>query len=214
MSKAGLDLGNVELSGQSAPNDHRRVAGIKLSTLPRRISRMLSDWSRYIKIRSVGPRALLCQAILHEAHHVCRRKGFAVPFVNRMVVMPRGDGTIGEKWEAVRDMHTIGWKCAYCKLPIRAEVGDLSAANLCCPKCYSKYVDAGGPASREDPIIQSSVDFTDACVARYDEQREYIARYARENTRFKDALLRGKQTTVRGKRISRRQAGTDPLKRQ
>ena len=134
MSKAGLDLGNVELSGQSAPNDHRRVAGIKLSTLPRRISRMLSDWSRYIKIRSVGPRALLCQAILHEAHHVCRRKGFAVPFVNRMVVMPRGDGTIGEKWEAVRDMHTIGWKCAYCKLPIRAEVGDLSAANLCCPQ--------------------------------------------------------------------------------
>lgn len=210
-----MSLGDVELGDAAIPMfDSTRVAGIKLASLPLRIAVALRGWRRYFSVRRTSQRAIVAHAIMMETAHNYRRKAFAVPVINRLVVMPLRDGSIGEKWQAVAELYTVPWKCAYCDVPIVAEVGDLSAGNLCCAKCLSKYVSDEGPASCEDPIIRSSVDFTDRCADLLRGQRDYITKHAKENSRVHNALLRRGRNAARGKKVDRRQEGPDPLQRE
>lgn len=101
----------------------------------------------------------------------------AVPAVD-----PR-TGTV-TTWKAVkRSVDSLDWECARCRKSIVAKIGKLTAENLLCDVCLTL---PGGvrAASSDDPLVASSVRFTDACKKHIRERRKYILAAAARNARI------------------------------
>ncbi len=87
-------------------------------------------------------------------------------------------------WKAVkRSLDSLDWECARCRKSIVAKVGKLTAENLLCDVCLTL---PGGEraASSDDPLVASSVRFTDACKEHIRAKRKYILAAAARNARI------------------------------
>ncbi len=143
--------------------------GFDVTKLDRRVldefdSYTFNGWSR---AELVG---LIC--IIGERDMFAKGQGCMVDS-RTGVVVPLDDGLARES--------AIDWECALCTKPMLSSVGVITRDNLTCDQCASWADD--GPTSVDDPLIDSSVRFTDACKEHLELRQKYILRIIASNNR-------------------------------
>lgn len=92
-------------------------------------------------------------------------------------------GVVTTHRAVTRSLDSLDWSCAKCRKAIVARVGDLTAENLLCGVCLAAP-GGGVAASSDDPLVEGSVAFTDACRSHIEARRKYIMEAAARNGRI------------------------------